>query len=40
MLRLHSEANAEDVPCVHDPLDAVAAHTLHRVGEELPHTVS
>lgn len=40
MLRLHPQADAEDVPCMHDPLNAVAANTLHRVGEELPHTVS
>lgn len=40
MLRLHPKANAEDLSCVHDPLNAVATNTLHRVGEELPHTVS
>ncbi len=40
MLRLHPKADSENIPGMHDPLNAIAAHTLHRVGEELPHTVS
>ena len=40
MLRLRAQADTEDVPCVHDPLDPVTTDTLHRVGKELPDSVS
>lgn len=40
MLRLRAEANREDVPSVHHSFDPITAHTLYRMGKELPDPVS
>ena len=35
VLRLCTEANAKDVPCVHYSLNPVTAHSLYCLGKEL-----
>lgn len=35
MLRLHPQADAQDIPRLHHPLHPLPADPLHRVGEEL-----
>jgi hypothetical protein len=35
MLRMPGQARPEDLPCLHDPVDAEYAHPLHRLGQEL-----
>lgn len=40
MLRLRAQADTEDVPCVHDPVNAITTYTLYRLGKKLPDSVS
>lgn len=40
MFRLCSQADAEDLPRMYDPIDTLTTDTLYRLGKELSHAVS
>ena len=40
MFRLRAQADTEDFPSVHDPVNAITTYTLHCLGQKLPDSVS